>query len=116
MLNQRRGRWADAAQMLYKCFVFGGALTTHQAGDTTDDIIHLLSLTSPEIIRRIKLSKHKKHLYKICKTSAQRLRRWSNIVQILYKVLCWLEKRSRRDCKSGGWLSNQDRSVRVIRA
>ena len=26
-----------------------------------------------------------KHLYNICKTSAQRLRRWSNIVQMLYK-------------------------------
>ena len=27
----------------------------------------------------------KKHLYNICTTSAQRLRRWSNIVQMLYK-------------------------------
>ena len=26
-----------------------------------------------------------KHLYNICTTSAQRLRRWSNIVQMLYK-------------------------------
>ena len=26
-----------------------------------------------------------KHLHSICKTSAQRLRRWSNIVQMLYK-------------------------------
>ena len=30
-----------------------------------------------------------KHLYNICTTSAQRLRRWSNIVQMLYKCL-WL--------------------------
>ena len=27
----------------------------------------------------------KKHLYNICTTLAQRLRRWSNIVQMLYK-------------------------------
>ena len=26
-----------------------------------------------------------KHLYSICTTSAQRLRRWANIVQMLYK-------------------------------
>ena len=26
-----------------------------------------------------------KHLYNICTTSAQRLRRWSNLVQMLYK-------------------------------
>ena len=24
MLDQRRGRWADVVQMLYKCFVFAG--------------------------------------------------------------------------------------------
>ena len=24
MLDQRRRRWADATQMLYKCFVFAG--------------------------------------------------------------------------------------------
>ena len=24
MLDQRRRRWADVVQMLYKCFVFGG--------------------------------------------------------------------------------------------
>ena len=28
---------------------------------------------------------NKRHLYNICTTSAQRLRRWSNIVQMLYK-------------------------------
>ena len=31
-----------------------------------------------------------KHLYNICTTAAQRLRRWSNIVQMLYKCLCLL--------------------------
>ena len=31
-----------------------------------------------------------KHLYNICTTWAQRLRRWSNIVQMLYNVLCLL--------------------------
>ena len=30
-----------------------------------------------------------KHLYNICSTSAQRLCRWSNIVQMLYKCVCW---------------------------
>ena len=34
-------------------------------------------------------SQQTKHLYTICTTSAQRLRRWSNIVQMLYKVLVW---------------------------
>ena len=34
-------------------------------------------------------SKHK-HLYSICATSAQRLRRWADIVQMLYKCLCLL--------------------------
>ena len=33
----------------------------------------------------IGLKANTKHLYNICTTSAQRLRRWSNIVQILYK-------------------------------
>ena len=28
-----------------------------------------------------------KHLYNICATSAQRLRRWSNVVQMLYKCV-----------------------------
>ena len=31
-----------------------------------------------------------KHLYNICTTPAQRLRRWSNVVQMLYKWLCLL--------------------------
>ena len=31
-----------------------------------------------------------KHLYNISTTSAQRLRRWANIVQMLYKGLCLL--------------------------
>ena len=37
------------------------------------------------------------HLYDICTTSAQRLRRWSYIVHILYKCfvfvfcICWVE-------------------------
>ena len=26
MLDQRRRRWADVVQMLYKCFVFAGSL------------------------------------------------------------------------------------------
>ena len=29
MLNQRRRRWADVVQMLYKCFVFAWNLTSH---------------------------------------------------------------------------------------
>ena len=33
----------------------------------------------------INIPANTKHLYSICPTSAQRLRRWSNIVQILYK-------------------------------
>ena len=32
-----------------------------------------------------KHGKHKKNIYNICTTSAQRLRRWSNIVHMLYK-------------------------------
>ena len=28
------------------------------------------------------------NLYNICTTSAQRLRRWTNIVQMLYKMFC----------------------------
>ena len=27
MLDQRRRRWADVVQMLYKCFVFAGILS-----------------------------------------------------------------------------------------
>ena len=33
-----------------------------------------------------------KHLYKICTTSAQRLRRWSNIVQVLCKCFVFTGK------------------------
>ena len=33
-------------------------------------------------------SANTKHLYNICTTSTQRLRRWPNIVQMLYKCFC----------------------------
>ena len=33
-----------------------------------------------------------KHLYNICTASAQRLRRWSNIVQMLYKCFVFTGK------------------------
>ena len=33
-----------------------------------------------------------KHLHNICTTSAQRLRRWSNIVQMLYKCFVFAGK------------------------
>ena len=36
-----------------------------------------------------------KYLYHICTTSAQRLRHWSNFVQMLYKCLCLLGRYSR---------------------
>ena len=29
MLDQRRRRWADVVQMLYKCFVFAGIVVCH---------------------------------------------------------------------------------------
>ena len=29
MLDQRRRRWADVVQMLYKCFMFVGVVTSH---------------------------------------------------------------------------------------
>ena len=32
-----------------------------------------------------------KHFYEICTSSAQRLRRWSNIVQMLYKCFVFAE-------------------------
>ena len=40
-----------------------------------------------------------KHLHNICTTSAQRLRRWPNIVQVLYKgfVFAWLRYQPRAD-------------------
>ena len=34
----------------------------------------------------------KKHLYNICTASAQCLRRWSNIVQMLYKYVYWVDQ------------------------
>ena len=41
--------------------------------------------TRIEITYMPKASINTKHLYNICTTSVQRLRRWSNIVHILYK-------------------------------
>ena len=34
MLDQRRGRWADVVQMLYKCFVFTGIVSDNIHADT----------------------------------------------------------------------------------
>ena len=49
-----------------------------------------------------------KHLHNICTTSAQRLRRWSNIVQMLCKCFVLLgleellcERQPNSDCVSG---------------
>ena len=39
-----------------------------------------------------------KHLHNICKTSAERIRRWSNIVQMLYK--CFFITGLKLDMKS----------------
>ena len=36
MLDQRRKRWVDVVQMVYKCFVFAGELAVH----TTRNIMH----------------------------------------------------------------------------
>ena len=37
MLDQRRRRWADFVQMLYKCFVFAGVPLYHVALLTWND-------------------------------------------------------------------------------
>ena len=47
----------------------------------------LLKISSPKINPA-----NTKHLYTICTTSAQRLRRWSNIVQMLYKCFVFAGK------------------------
>ena len=50
-----------------------------------------LTLNSSSVTRSYKQTPaNTKHLYNICTTSAQRLRRWTNIVQMLYKCLCLL--------------------------
>ena len=47
-----------------------------------------------------RLSHATKYVYNICTTPAQRLQRWSNILQILYNFLCLLGERG---TGSGGW-------------
>ena len=39
MLDQRRRRWADGVQMLYKCFVFAGTILNKQNVDGCMDIL-----------------------------------------------------------------------------
>ena len=43
----------------------------------------------PFITNQIGLPENTDHLHNICTTSAQRLRRWSNIAQMSYKCFVW---------------------------
>ena len=48
-----------------------------------------------------------KHLYNICTTSAQRLRRWADVVQLLYKCFVFAGLSVTWDLsKPEGWLYN----------
>ena len=55
-----------------------------------------------------------KHLYSICTTAAQRLRRWSDIVQMLYKCFVYVYpacRRGDRIISGGGRRLNTSRQI-----
>ena len=56
------------------------------------DLRHFRSFTVLKLYHKTGEPVNKNHLYNICTTSAQRLRRWSNIVQMLYKCFVFVGK------------------------
>ena len=88
MSVQRRRRWADVVRMLYKCFVFAeipcvcGSPWTPTS--TVQQSKHPTLSTSCIPVNTT-------HLYNICTMSAQRRRRWADVVQLLYKWFVFAE-------------------------
>ena len=86
---QRRRRWTDVVQMVYKRFVFTACLFACFSLSCASSRPSVSSAMGHSL-RRFYMTcmgepANAKHLYNICTTSAQRLRRWSNIVQMSYK-------------------------------
>ena len=55
------------------------------SGAAGGSAVHHAYVVKAAVGKRAHYPANKKHLYNICTTAAQRLRRWSNIVQMFYK-------------------------------